>query len=36
MTGSGEALMMAMAGRPAAIGDLEGPGLRTLAQRLVR
>lgn len=32
--GKGEALLMAMTGRPAAIGDLTGPGQATLAQRL--
>jgi uncharacterized protein (TIGR03083 family) len=31
--GSGEALLMAMAGRPAALGDLDGPGKAKLAQR---
>jgi uncharacterized protein (TIGR03083 family) len=34
VTGPGEALLMAMAGRPAAIADLAGPGLATLAERL--
>ncbi|ORB87152.1 DinB family protein [Mycobacterium kansasii] len=34
VTGPGEALLMAMAGRPAAVADLDGPGQRTLAQRL--
>ena len=34
VTGPGEALLMAMAGRPAAISDLDGPGLDTLAARL--
>lgn len=32
--GPGEALMMAMTGRPAALADLDGPGKSTLAQRL--
>ena len=32
--GSGEALLMAMAGRPDALGDLEGPGTAVLAARL--
>jgi hypothetical protein len=32
--GSGEALLMAMAGRPAALRDLDGPGKTKLAQRL--
>lgn len=34
VTGPGEALMMAMTGRPAALTDLAGPGLPTLANRL--
>src|ERR1700758_780874 len=34
VSGPGEALLMAMAGRPAAIADLAGPGLDTLAARL--
>jgi uncharacterized protein (TIGR03083 family) len=34
VTGPGEALLMAMAGRPAAVADLAGPGLGTLAARL--
>jgi uncharacterized protein (TIGR03083 family) len=34
VTGPGEALLMAMAGRPAAVADLAGPGLATLAARL--
>jgi uncharacterized protein (TIGR03083 family) len=34
VTGPGEALMMAMTGRPAALDDLDGPGKATLAQRL--
>ncbi|KUI14394.1 DinB family protein [Mycobacterium lehmannii] len=32
--GSGEALLMAMAGRGAALSDLDGPGKARLAQRL--
>ncbi|WP_322858071.1 maleylpyruvate isomerase family mycothiol-dependent enzyme [Mycobacterium europaeum] len=36
VTGPGEALLMAMTGRPAALADLAGPGLQTLAARLVR
>jgi uncharacterized protein (TIGR03083 family) len=32
--GTGEALLLAMAGRPAAMGDLEGPGVATLRSRL--
>ncbi|OBJ53031.1 maleylpyruvate isomerase family mycothiol-dependent enzyme [Mycobacterium sp. 1423905.2] len=32
--GTGEALMMAMTGRPAALDELSGPGQPTLAQRL--
>jgi uncharacterized protein (TIGR03083 family) len=32
--GPGEALLMAMAGRPAALADLAGPGHTTLAARL--
>lgn len=36
VTGPGEALLMAMAGRPAALADLDGPGLPTLAKRLAR
>jgi uncharacterized protein (TIGR03083 family) len=32
--GSGEALLMAMAARPDALGDLEGPGKATLAQNI--
>jgi uncharacterized protein (TIGR03083 family) len=31
--GSGEALLMAMAGRPAALDDLSGPGVATLRSR---
>ncbi|HWF70928.1 MAG TPA: maleylpyruvate isomerase family mycothiol-dependent enzyme [Mycobacterium sp.] len=34
VTGPGEALLMAMSGRPAALADLGGPGLRTLTERL--
>ncbi len=34
VTGPGEALLMAMAGRPAALADLTGPGHATLAARL--
>lgn len=34
VTGPGEALLMAMAGRPAAVADLAGPGRDTLAGRL--
>lgn len=34
VTGPGEALLMAMAGRPAALADLDGPGLPALAKRL--
>lgn len=36
VTGPGEALLMAMAGRPAALADLDGPGLDRLAARLTR
>ncbi len=36
VTGSGEALLMAMAGRPAATADLDGPGLPTLARRITK
>ncbi len=36
VTGPGEALLMAMAGRPAALADLDGPGLPTLAKRLTK
>ncbi len=36
VTGPGEALLMAMSGRPAAVADLAGPGLVTLAERLGR
>jgi uncharacterized protein (TIGR03083 family) len=34
VTGPGEALLMAMSGRPAAVADLTGPGVCTLAGRL--
>lgn len=34
VTGPGEALLMAMSGRPAALADLGGPGHPTLAARL--
>jgi uncharacterized protein (TIGR03083 family) len=34
ITGPGEALLMAMSGRPAALADLSGPGVGTLAKRL--
>jgi uncharacterized protein (TIGR03083 family) len=34
VTGPGEALLMAMTGRPAALADLDGPGRTTLAGRL--
>lgn len=34
VTGPGEALLMAMSGRPAALADLDGAGLGTLAGRL--
>jgi uncharacterized protein (TIGR03083 family) len=36
VTGPGEALLMAMSGRHAAVADLTGPGLDTLAARLAR
>ncbi|OJZ73739.1 DinB family protein [Mycobacterium paraffinicum] len=36
VTGPGEALLMAMSGRPAALADLDGPGLNALAARLRR
>ena len=32
--GPGEALLMAMAGRPAALADLTGQGVETLRERL--
>jgi uncharacterized protein (TIGR03083 family) len=35
VTGPGEALLMAMAGRPAALDDLTGPGVETLRARIV-
>lgn len=34
VTGTGEALLMAVAGRPHALGELAGPGLETLRQRV--
>jgi uncharacterized protein (TIGR03083 family) len=34
VSGTGEALLMAMAGRPAAIADLGGPGVATFARRI--
>jgi uncharacterized protein (TIGR03083 family) len=34
VSGTGEALLMAMAGRPAAIADLEGPGVAQFARRI--
>lgn len=34
VTGPGEAILMAIAGRPAALPDLDGPGLDTLTRRL--
>ncbi|HEY1443178.1 MAG TPA: maleylpyruvate isomerase family mycothiol-dependent enzyme, partial [Mycobacterium sp.] len=34
VTGTGEALLMAMSGRRAALADLDGPGRATLAARL--
>ena len=34
ITGPGEALLMALAGRPAALDELAGPGLATLRDRL--
>ncbi|MFZ1179106.1 MAG: maleylpyruvate isomerase family mycothiol-dependent enzyme [Mycobacterium sp.] len=34
VTGPGEALLMAMADRPAALADLSGPGKATLTERL--
>lgn len=36
VTGPGEALLMAMTGRPAALADLDGPGVASLAARLGR
>jgi uncharacterized protein (TIGR03083 family) len=34
LAGPAEALMMAVAGRPVALSDLDGPGVRILARRL--
>jgi uncharacterized protein (TIGR03083 family) len=34
VVGPGEALLMAMAGRPVALAELSGPGLETLRQRV--
>lgn len=34
VTGPGEALLMAIAGRPAALADLAGPGVAPLAERM--
>ena len=34
VTGPGEALLLAMTGRPAALADLAGPGVTTLAARV--
>ena len=34
VSGPGEALLMAIAGRPDALGELSGPGLPTLRQRV--
>lgn len=34
VTGPAEALLMAMAARPCALADLEGPGKSTLAQHI--
>ena len=34
VSGPAEALMMAMAGRPVALGELDGPGVRILSHRL--
>lgn len=36
VTGPGEALLLAMTGRPAALADLDGPGVAKLARRLGR
>jgi uncharacterized protein (TIGR03083 family) len=36
VSGPGEALLMAMAGRAAALADLDGPGLPTFARRVDR
>jgi uncharacterized protein (TIGR03083 family) len=34
VSGTGEALLMAMAARPAAVADLDGPGVATIAARI--
>jgi hypothetical protein len=34
VTGTGEALLLAMAGRPVALDELDGPGVATLRSRL--
>ena len=34
VTGTGEAILMAMAGRPAALDDLSGPGVAQLRERI--
>jgi uncharacterized protein (TIGR03083 family) len=34
VSGPAEALMMAMTGRPTVLGELDGPGVRTLASRI--
>ena len=36
VTGTGEALLMAVAGRASALTELDGPGLATLAARVDR
>lgn len=36
VSGPGEAILMALAGRTQALADLEGPGVATLASRLAR
>ena len=36
VTGPGEALLMAVAGRPDALDELSGPGLRTLQERVTK
>ncbi|OBA69070.1 DinB family protein [Mycobacterium sp. 1554424.7] len=36
VSGAGEALLMAMTGRPAALAELSGPGRDTLARRLTK
>lgn len=36
VTGPGEALLLAMTGRPAALADLDGPGVAKLTRRLGR